>query len=170
MGPSADDDPAWYVEHADELRALLTGVLRRHDLVAEALQATFLRCLESGHQAHRDTARGWLFRVAMNEALQLKRKQSREAKSLEQIGRNGAAEADDSNHSPEIVVIRSETIEQVRAALDRLSEEQRRVVRMRIDDGRTFAEIAQELDLPLGTVLTRMRLAVEKLSRSLRDV
>jgi RNA polymerase sigma-70 factor (ECF subfamily) len=35
-------------------------------------------------------------------------------------------------------------------------------------EDKTFAQIAEELGLPLGTVLTRMRLALEKLRRTLR--
>lgn len=36
---------------------------------------------------------------------------------------------------------------------------------MRIYEEKSFAEIAEELSVPLGTVLTRMRLALKKLSR-----
>ena len=64
--------------------------------------------------------------------------------------------------------IRGETVEAVRQALDRLPIEQRKVVWARMYEDRSFAEIAQESGLPLGTVLTRMRLALEKLRRSLR--
>jgi RNA polymerase sigma-70 factor (ECF subfamily) len=43
------------------------------------------------------------------------------------------------------------------------------VVEARIQHGQTFAAIAAELGLPLGTVLTRMRLALAKLRRSLAE-
>ncbi|MCA9247413.1 MAG: hypothetical protein KDA42_09870, partial [Planctomycetales bacterium] len=48
-----------------------------------------------------------------------------------------------------------------------LPSEQREVVRMRIYEEKKFAEIAAELELPLGTVLTRMRLALKKLEAAL---
>lgn len=47
--------------------------------------------------------------------------------------------------------------------------EQQQVVEARIQRGQTFAAIAAELGLPLGTVLTRMRLALAKLRRSLGE-
>ena len=55
----------------------------------------------------------------------------------------------------------------VRKALGGLPEEQRRVVLARVYDDKTFAEIAGEFGLPLGTVLTRMRRALEKLRRTM---
>jgi len=57
---------------------------------------------------------------------------------------------------PEEPLIRGETVEAVREALKQLPEEQRRVVLARIYEEKTFAEIAGEFGLPLGTVLTRM--------------
>ena len=47
--------------------------------------------------------------------------------------------------------------------------EQQTVTRMRIVEQKKFTEIAHELQLPLGTVLTRMRLALEKLRRVLAE-
>ena len=58
---------AQYTEHAGELRAFLTGVLRDVDLAQEALQTTFGRLVEQGHTAHDGTLKGWLFRVAYRE-------------------------------------------------------------------------------------------------------
>jgi RNA polymerase sigma-70 factor (ECF subfamily) len=65
--------------------------------------------------------------------------------------------------------VQGEDVARVRVAIDRLPPEQRRVVEQRIDEGRTFAEIAAESGLPLGTVLTRMRLAHEALRKALGE-
>ena len=51
----------------------------------------------------------------------------------------------------------------VQKALSRLSEDFRDVVIRRIQRGQTFAEIAEEIDRPLGTVLTWMRRALIEL-------
>jgi DNA-directed RNA polymerase specialized sigma24 family protein len=56
----------------------------------------------------------------------------------------------------------------VRAALVTLPLEQQQIVQLRIYDERTFADIAAELGIPLGTALTRMRLALEKLRAALK--
>ena len=57
----------------------------------------------------------------------------------------------------------------VRRALDALPEAQREVVQRRVYGNQTFAAIATELGCPLGTVLTRMRLALKALSHLLEE-
>ena len=56
-----------------------------------------------------------------------------------------------------------EDIELVRAALDELSDVQRQVLEKRIYEDKKFREIAEELNVPLGTVLARMQSALKKL-------
>ncbi len=65
--------------------------------------------------------------------------------------------------APDDRLCRWETIVNVRKALEELPANQREVVRLRIYEEKTFAEIAEELQVPLGTVLTRMRSAMRKL-------
>ncbi|MBT6155411.1 MAG: RNA polymerase sigma factor [Planctomycetaceae bacterium] len=151
---------ALYVKHADELRAFLTGVLRDGELAGETLQATFAKAVEQGHTARQDTLKGWLFRVAYNEAMGIRRRQQTQKRAYQKLAWNH----DSSSHSPEDAVVRWEQVESVRAALKILPTEQQQVVCMRIYDEKTFQVIADELNLPLGTVLTRMRLALKKLA------
>lgn len=156
---------ALYREHADELRAFLTGVLRNGDLAGEALQATFVKAMEVGHTAREETRKGWLFRVAFHEAMAIRRRDQRYHKSIRQLAWTQSSE----NELPEDQLARDETIDRVRAAMQTLPAEQLEVVRMRIYEEKTFAAIAEELSAPLGTVLTRMRLALRKLSGQLES-
>jgi RNA polymerase sigma-70 factor (ECF subfamily) len=151
---------ALYVKHADELRAFLTGVLRDGELAGEALQATFAKAVEQGHTARQESLKGWLFRVSYNEAMGIRRRQQTQKRIYSQLAWNQNV----ASHSPEETVVRWEQVELVRAAITILPAEQQQVVRMRIYDEKTFAVIADELGLPLGTVLTRMRLALKKLA------
>ena len=157
---------ALYFEHAEELRAFLIGLLRSSDLAGEALQTTFLKTMLSGHTAREETRKGWLFRVAFNEAMAIRRRRKLQNKTLNKLVWVRPAHAR-SGEKPERNVIRWETVDRVRQALKTLPAEQRRVVQMRIYEEKTFAVIARELSLPLGTVLTRMRLALRKLSGKL---
>ena len=65
--------------------------------------------------------------------------------------------------SPEDALLRGEAVERMQQALEQLPVDQRRVVRMRIYEEKTFAVIAEELNIPLGTALGRMRVALSKL-------
>lgn len=164
---------AWFADFAGELRSFLFGVLRNEDLAAEALQATWVKVIERGHEAQPETRRGWLFRVALNEALVLKRRGKVQEKSFRQLAQSDARRHESPSgsatrdESPEGFVLRAELVEHVRSALESLPADQRQVVRMRIYENKTFAVISEELGIPLGTALTRMRLAMEKLQQRL---
>ena len=148
-----------YAKHQAELRSFLVGVLRDSHLANDALQATFAKAVELGHTAMRESVKGWLFRVALNEALVIRRRQQTADRILSQVAWSRTRVSE----SPVENVTRGETVDVVRAALDELPPEQRQVVCMRIYEEKTFAKIADELALPLGTVLSRMQLAIRKL-------
>lgn len=156
----------WHDQWAGELRAFLWGMTRNNELADDLLQATFTRALESGHTASGETVRGWLFRVAYNEVLQWRRRTGVRQRGQEAVAMRSAPA---SSRPPWAGMLEQEQITSVRTALASLPPDQRRVVEQRIYGEKTFAEIAADAGLPLGTVLTRMRLALEKLSRALRD-
>lgn len=153
-----------YETHAAELHRFVLGVTRDPELASDVLQATLAKAVEFGHTARSESFKGWLFRVALHEALAARRKRA----TREEGNRRLAALARHAAQGPDERLIRSETVEAVRQALDELPLEQRRVVLARMYEDKSFAEIAAESGLPLGTVLTRMRLALEKLRRHLR--
>lgn len=155
---------ALYVEHGQELRRFVMGLVRDLELTADVMQATFTKAVERGHTAREPSLKAWLFQVAYHEALTARRRQATREKFRDRLSvvRRGQ------DHSPEDGLIRGETVEAVRQALSSLPAEQRNVVFSRIYEDKTFATIAEESGLPLGTVITRMRLALEKLRRQLQ--
>jgi len=156
---------ALYAAHSQELRAFLRGVLRDAHLAADALQMTFVKVLEAGHTANRATFKGWLFKVALNEALGLKRKRQRD----DRLKQQPVWKTRDDDLTAEERAIRTESVETLRRLIRTLPDEQRQILELRLTEEFTFADIAEELQLPLGTVLTRMRLAIKKLTIALRE-
>jgi len=154
-----------YRQHAGEMRAFLTGVLRDRELADEVLQTVFRKTLEKGHTAT-ENIRSWLFKVAWNEAMLVRRVQTRRAGGLQKAARSRGVSEGISEES-ESAAVRQETVDEVRRAILQLPDEQELVVRMRIYEEKKFAVIAEELGLPLGTVLSRMRAAMMKLEKSL---
>lgn len=67
------------------------------------------------------------------------------------------------DEAPDSAAVRGQTEEQVADAMATLSEEQRQVVRLSFFEDRPHSEIAERLSLPLGTVKSRLRLALIKL-------
>lgn len=151
-------------EHAGEIRRFVLGVVRDPELASDVLQATFAKAVEQGHTARAETLKGWLFRVAYHEAITARRRQQTREEGQRKLTSLWVARSE----QPEDSLIRRETVESVRKAMDELPVDQRQVVWARLYEDKTFAVIAKELGVPLGTVLTRMRLALEKLKRSLQ--
>ena len=162
--PSSETPPTLvFDEVVGELRRFVWGVVRNATQVDDVIQATYLKAVEKGATARPDTAKGWLFRVAYREALVLKRRESIQTRTTQTL----AALPTRSAPKPDENMIQSETVAAVRQAMTALSEPQRRVVLARMHGDQTFAQIAAESGLPLGTVLTHMRRALEKMRRVL---
>ena len=77
---------------------------------------------------------------------------------------------EDQQATPEEDSQTAEREERLRAAVRDLPADQMEVVRLSFFADKPHAEIAQELSLPLGTVKSRLRLAVARLRRALGDL
>jgi RNA polymerase sigma factor (sigma-70 family) len=143
---------ALYVEHGEELRRFVLAIVRDAQLASDVLQATFTKLIERGHTTHQ-------------EAIAYRRREGVGERVLRRVAwqHNGAS------GPAEEPLLRWEAVQSVRKALEALPPAQREVVRMRIYEEKTFASIAEELKIPLGTALGRMRSALEKLRAMLRS-
>jgi RNA polymerase sigma-70 factor (ECF subfamily) len=105
----------------------------------------------------------WIFRIARNLRIDAARRGAREA---------AVPPPDEAASEPapdEMLLVRqSET--RVRAALLGLPSEQAEVVRLAYFSEKAHSEIAEELKLPLGTVKSRLRLALGRLRAALGDL
>lgn len=156
-----------YRQYGRDVKAFLLGVLKDRESAEDALQQTFQRVAESGGTARSETLRGWLFQVAYREAMLMRRKRQRADRQHRawwlMIGR-GREQA-----APDEGLATREEVERLRQAVEQLPPEQRIVVERRIQCQETFAQIAAQLGLPLGTVLTRMRIATQSLRKTLHE-
>ena len=154
-----------YLEHGEQLQRFVMGILRDAQLTQDVLQLTFAKMVERGHATREESRKSWLFRVAYNEAMAIRRRDAlgeRAVRNLAHTATRASAAADEP-------VLRYERVELVKRALDRLPPAQREVVQLRIYEDKTFAEIAEHLKIPLGTALGRMRAALEKLRGMLAE-
>lgn len=158
---------AAYQQHSAALLRFLKGILKNEAAAADALQWTFVQLLEKGQVVSIESLKSWLYRVAFNAAMNQRRRSALENRSVEQIAiwrqRSGRSPTDEQPSS----WVDSELQETLRTAIEQLPAAQQQIVIARIVHEKKFAEIASELDLPLGTVLTRMRTALAKLKQLL---
>jgi RNA polymerase sigma-70 factor (ECF subfamily) len=108
--------------------------------------------------------RAWLYRIGMNAALDVLRRE-RPAKPLDALpaGRFNPVEA-----SAEAAYIAQERGERVRQAVLSLPPAARAVLVMREYEGLTYQEIAAALEIPVGTVMSRLSYARTWLAERLR--
>jgi len=161
-----------YERHAVGLRAYLIKTLRDAELAEDVLQQTFRKYEEErlkrsdSESDERPLTAGWLYRVAQNEAVQVKRSEKRWTNHKQQLGTFLAQMQ--SQGRDELVA--AEQAQLVRAALERLPAVLRVVVELRVFEDEKFADIAKRLDVPLGTVLSRMNRGLAALRKGLRGL
>ena len=135
------------------------------DLAEEITQSVFCTMAEK-IVGYTESGRfeSWLFRIAMNRLRDEMRRRKRQANPVETEALVGLAGAGDPVEGPGSD---SGDLTALQAALDHLSEADRRVVHLRHFTGLSFARIAEILGEPLGTVLARQHRALKKLRQHL---
>ncbi len=97
----------------------------------------------------------WLYRIAMNMAISYRRR-DKPTVSVEHAREALGHEPVDRGASPTARLEQQERACQVRAALATLSEEHRAILILREIDGCAYEQIAEILDLPIGTIRSRL--------------
>ena len=108
----------------------------------------------------------WIFTIARNLRIDRLR---REVNWIE-LSEARAETLPSEDVAPDENVALRQRQERVRAALGGMSPDQRQVVELAFIEGLSHSEIAARLDIPLGTVKSRMRLAYTKVRASLEDL
>ena len=107
----------------------------------------------------------WVFTIARNLRIdRLRRQSSRPYEDVEEL------DLASPDAGGEDVVLARQREERVLAALQHLQPDQRGVIELSFIQDLSQSEIAKKLDLPLGTVKSRMRLAYGKLRERLEDL
>lgn len=161
-----EDDTALavlFAQYGARVYSLALFVVRDEALAEEVTQDTFLKVWNSPQawDASKGQFHSWLLTLARYTAIDRLRKEARVN------GRNVAlfeeieAERVDGTDDVEAG--------ELRALLDELPPEQREVIRLAYFRGLKHSELAEQLNLPLGTVKTRLRLGLHKLRVLLSD-
>jgi RNA polymerase sigma-70 factor (ECF subfamily) len=154
--------------HAAATLGLLVQILGRGGEAEEVLQETFLQAWQQAGRfdPSRGTARGWLVVMARSRALDRLRSTSSAARRELAVGRDELL-VPSATDPPGRRLEDRERRAGVLAALDDLPPEQRECLLLAFFAGLTHAEIAARLDAPLGTVKSRILLAMRKLRPAL---
>ena len=150
-----------YAAHSSELYGFAVRSLRDPGLAEEAVQETFLRAWRAGdrYDPELGSLRTWLFAILRNVVIDLGR--ARAARPGVAVGTVEAG------HEPLEQVLLSWQVEE---ALRRIGDDHRRVLVETYYRGRPYAEVAEQLGVPEGTVKSRVYYGLRALRNVLEEM
>ena len=148
-------------------------MIRNPDFAEDLVQDIFLKAFKSLKNYKNDYALStWLYRIATNHTIDYLRKKKLETLSIH------ADDSDDTHATIQLAdedsftdepMIRRERKNKVHEAIDQLPEKYREVILKRHIEEKSYQEIAEEMDIPLGTVKAHIFRARELLYKYMKD-
>src|SRR3982750_4051460 len=158
--PASGGDEAFAAEalgYVDSLYGTALRLTRRPADAEDLVQDTYLKAFRSAAQFQRGTnLKAWLFTILHNTFRNMLRHDGRnpvdvDSDFVEQAPASGAT-----GHSPEELLTRATLDADLQAALDALPDAFRQAVWLRDVEELSYAEIAEVLAVPIGTVMSRI--------------
>ncbi len=154
-----------------EIFSYLRRYLGNAELAEDAFQSTFLQVhLKSGSFDSSRRFRPWVYAIATNQAIDVRRKNKRH--NIASLDRSHGAEDDEGKWSEKLVAEAPDPFleaslrengQWVHQAVETLSDSMRQVVELVYYQGLKYREAAEALDVPVGTVKSRLHAAVQRL-------
>lgn len=140
--------------YGDRLHAMLAHLVDGdQELAAELVQEAFVRAFERLDQfAGHSSFYTWIYRLARNRSLDLLARCRPQACDPEVLGHIAPPQPG----RPEQALCQQETVALVQAGLAQLPAEMREILLLRDFDGHDYATIAAMLDVPEGTIKSRL--------------
>jgi len=153
--------------YAPRIKAYLRRLGAASDVAEELAQESMLSVWQRAHQfdPSRAALSTWIYTIARNKRIDVLRRERRP-----EVDPEDPALVPDPPIQGDAYVEARLVNERVRAAMEDLPPEQARLLRIFYFEEKTHTVIAEELGLPLGTVKSRLRLAIDKLRITLEGL
>lgn len=146
-------------KYRDRIYAHAHGILKDHHEALDVAQRVFVKAMREQRLFDAEfRIKAWLFRVTSNLCFNIVRDTRRRSGLLERQQRPTSIAA----HQPD-VVFADERQKRILAAMDELSEAHRKILMLRYYSDLSYAEIADALQIKLGTVMSRLSRAKARL-------
>jgi RNA polymerase sigma-70 factor (ECF subfamily) len=153
---------------------LAYNVLRDREEAWDVAQDAFIRAFQALPSFRGQSAfYTWLFRIVMNLAADRARQRAARGRAF---GTERVAEEEweramaDQGASPDRSAAQTEDRERITSALNTLSEDHRTIIMLSDVEGLSYREIAEVLDIPIGTVMSRLHNARKRLRHALKPL
>lgn len=161
----ADQDnsciPVLYDHYGSALYGVIYRMVNNQEIASELLQDTFVKIWQKGNQYDSDKGRlyTWMMKIAKNGALNhLSSKSHQQSKKIQ---------SDDNLvylHDTRGLDKKIESLDVVES-LDKLDQKYKSIMKLIYLNGYTQQEISDEFDIPLGTVKSRVKIALRELKK-----
>lgn len=151
-----------YDRHSRAAYSLAYRMMGERSAAEDLVQESFLKIWRSAHsyRSDRGSVRTWILTIVHNRGIDQLRSTASRRRTQDRV----EATAPKSQPSEAFAETwRNSQRDQVRAALETLPAEQLKILELAYFSGYTHVEIAESMDLPLGTVKGRMRLGLKKI-------
>jgi RNA polymerase sigma-70 factor (ECF subfamily) len=161
-----------------ELFSYLRRFLGHTQMAEDAFQGTFLQVhLKCGQFVEGRRFRPWLYAIATNQAIDVQRRNKRHRlASLDATSADGLGSVStwsqglvSDGSEPQHAASLRERGEWLRGAMGQLTDSLRSVVQLVYFQGLKYREAAEALDIPVGTVKSRLHAAIARLSQQWQD-
>ncbi|MDX1638804.1 MAG: sigma-70 family RNA polymerase sigma factor [Balneolaceae bacterium] len=163
---------ALYDLYKSLLFGMIISIVNNREEAEDLLQEVFMNIWEKAHtfDGERGNVYSWIVTLTRNRAIDRLRSKGykTQQKTATTVNKPGFSLQGDQYDPLETTII-SDRAELVQQALEQIPEKQREVIKVAYYGGMTQSEIAEHLDIPLGTVKTRTRQGMIKLKTLLED-
>ena len=159
-----------YTRYARPVYSFAVRIVGDNLVAEEILQEAFVRAWRQSDRFEfsRGSFPSWLLSITHNLAIDEVRRRQRRPQRADAVDISDVLRLEiDESANVEEAAEASELRERIRGAMAQLPQAQRRVIELAYFEGLTQREIAALLEEPLGTIKTRMRLAMQKLKEYL---
>ena len=154
----------------DRLFASMRQITGSPEEAEEVVQEAFIRAFIKLDTFQRNSQFfTWLYRIAFNSALTRKRRK-RARVSLDQYRESSGLEVTDEGASVDEPILQRERVQMVREAIQTLSEDHRSILVLREMQDHSYEDIAEILNISIGTVRSRLSRARGQLKAALEAI
>lgn len=148
-----------YENYADTLYGVILKVLNNEELAQDALQETFIKVWKKSKSYDADKAKlfTWLYRIAYNTAIDKVRSQSNKDQKEIQIEASNVYKLTSEGLNQDVMDIKTH--------LKSIDEKYQIVINALFFEGMTQQEASEELEIPLGTIKSRLKIGLRELKK-----